>query len=66
MDCEKTEIDHLRAFNTGMSLTIGMLRGMMIGLTPHLTPDQKDILHNIDKNIHLMFYNHQFKVKEDK
>ena len=57
------EIDHLRAFNTGMSLTIGILRGMLSCFQNQLNEEQLDMLSNIDKNISLLFHDHQLKEK---
>jgi hypothetical protein len=61
---ELEEIKHLRAMTMGMSLTIGILHGMICGFRPQLTTEQAQMLDNIDKNIHLMFYNHVFEVKK--
>lgn len=58
------EIERLRAFNSELSLTTGILRGMICGLKCYLSQDQLNMLDDIDKNITLMFFTHQFEAKK--
>lgn len=58
------EEERLKGLIAEMSLMLGTLRGIIFSYEDKLVPNQIDSLKRIDKQINLMFYTHQFKMKE--